>query len=83
MLLASRADDGGDLYIGKSVILRFVLDLSESGSSKLIVNLQSNNDAHGYVIFVPMIAASHYRLSAVIVVYLHTSVGFGVARSDD
>ena len=29
--------EGEDLYIGKSVILRFVLDASESGSSKLVV----------------------------------------------
>jgi len=31
--LAGGADEGGDLYIGKSVILRFVLDTLESGSS--------------------------------------------------
>ncbi len=31
--LESGADEDGDLYIGKSVILRFVLDTLESGSS--------------------------------------------------
>lgn len=36
-LLAGGADEGGDLYIGKSVILRFVLDVLESGSFTLIV----------------------------------------------
>ena len=51
-LLAGVADEGGDLYIGKSVILRFVLDESESGSSKITVKQQSNNDAHGYVLFI-------------------------------
>ena len=45
-------DEDGDLYIGKSVILRFVLDVQESGSSNKSVNLQSNYDAHGYVISV-------------------------------
>ena len=29
---------------------RFVLDASESGSSKLVVRNQSNNDVHGYVV---------------------------------
>ena len=50
--LEGGADEGGDLYIGKSVILRFVLDVQESGSSNKSVNLQSNYDAHGYVISV-------------------------------
>ena len=44
--------EGEDLYIRKSVILRFVLDTLESGSSKQLVKRQSNNDAHGYVIFI-------------------------------
>ena len=79
--LAGRADEYGDLYIGKSVILRFVLDVQESGSSNKSVNLQSNYDAHGYVIYVSLIAASYYWLIAIVVVYLHTCVGFGVARS--
>ena len=35
--LAGGVDEGGDLYIGKSVISRFVLDVLESGSFKLIV----------------------------------------------
>jgi len=39
----------GPIY-RKSVIWRFVLDTQESGSSKLIVETQSNNDAHGYVL---------------------------------
>ena len=75
------SDEDGDLYIGKSVILRFVLDVQESGSSKRIVKKQGNNDAHGYVIYVSSIAASHHWLFAMVVVYLHTGVGFGVARS--
>ena len=45
-----------------------------------LVKRQGNNDAHGYVIFVPLIAVSHFWLNAIMVVYLHTSVGFGVAR---
>ena len=81
--LAGGSDEDGDLYIGKSVILRFVLDTQESGNSKQQVKKQSNNDAHGYVISVNSIAVSRYRLLAVVAVYLHTGVGFGVARSDD
>ena len=60
----------GDLYIGKSVILRFVLDTLKSGSFKLTVKKQSNNDAHGYVIFVPTLAVSLYGQLAIVVVYI-------------
>jgi len=79
--LAGGANEGGDLYIGKSVILRFVLDTLESGSSLTDSQEQGNNDAHGYVISVSLIAVSHDWLSAIMTVYLHTGVGFGVARS--
>ena len=79
--LESGAYEGGDLYIGKSVILRFVFDTLESGSSLTDSQEQGNNDAHGYVISVSLIAVSHDWLSAIMIVCLHTGVGFGVARS--
>ena len=59
-----------------------MLDVQESGSSKRIVKKQSNNDAHGYVISVYSIATCHYWLLVIETAYLHTGVGFGVARSN-
>ena len=72
----------GPIY-RKKRYLRFVLDTLESGSSQLIVKQQSNNDAHGYVISISVVAVSHSWHPAIFMVYLHTGVGFGVARSDD
>ena len=71
----------GPIY-RKKRYLRFVLDESESGSSKLTVNQQSNNDAHGYVLsvhnsYMPVLATVVFAL------YIHIGVGFGVARSTD
>ena len=39
--LVGGVDEGGDLYIGKSVILRFVLDVQESGSSRRLSNYKA------------------------------------------
>ena len=59
-----------------------MLDASESGSSKLVVNNQSNKDAHGYVISDKLVLQkAKIGYDAVDVVYIHIGVGFGVARS--
>jgi len=58
-----------------------VLDVLESGSFKLIVKNQSNNDAHGYVISDIGLLTAIIGFDAVIAVYIHIGVGFGVARS--
>ena len=60
---------------------RFVLDASESGSSKLVVRNQSNNDVHGYVVSDIGLLTAIIGFDAVIAVYIHIGVGFGVARS--
>ena len=60
-----------------------MLDLSESGSSKLIVKLQGNKDAHGYVVFMPLVVCKPLLAAYDCGIYIHTGVGFGVARSDD
>ena len=58
-----------------------MLDLSESGSSKLLVKRQSNNDAHGYVVFMPLVVCKPLLAAYDCGIYIHTGVGFGVARS--
>ena len=60
-----------------------MLDPQESGSSKLIVKLQGNNDAHGYVVFMPLVVCEPFLAVYDCGIYIHTGVGFGVARSDD
>ena len=60
-----------------------MLDASESGSSKLSVKNQSNNDVHGYVISDIDLQTAIVGFDAVIAVYIHIGVGFGVARSTD
>ena len=79
--LAGGTDEGGDLYIGKSVTCALCLTLRNLA----VPNNQSRNkatkDAHGYVIPI-LIADSHHWLYAFLISYIHTCVGFGVARSD-
>ena len=58
-----------------------MLDLSESGSSKQLVKKQSNNDAHGYVVFMPLVVCNLLLAVYDSGIYIHTGVGFGVARS--
>ena len=59
-----------------------MLDASESGSSKLLVKNQSNKDAHGYVISgISVLLTAKIGSNAIIAVYIHIGVGFGVARS--
>ena len=59
-----------------------MLDASESGSSKLVVRNQSNNDVHGYVVSDIGLLTAIIGFDAVIAVYIHIGVGFGVARFD-
>ena len=58
-----------------------MLDLLESGSFILIVKEQSNNDAHGYVVFDTILMTTIVGFKVIVVVYIHIGVGFGVARS--
>ena len=59
-----------------------MLDASESGSSKQLVKKQSNNDVHGYVVFMPLVVCKSSLAAYDSGIYIHTGVGFGVARSD-
>ena len=58
-----------------------MLDTLESGSSKQLVKKQSNNDAHGYVVFMPLVVCNLLLAVYDSGIYIHTGVGFGVARS--
>ena len=55
------------LYIKKALLDALFLTLRNLAVPKLVVKQQSNNDVHGYDIYI---------------VYVHTGVGFGVARFD-
>ena len=61
--------------------MRFVLDTLKSGSFTVFVKQQSNNDAHGYVLSVHIMLLAIYG-SLANVPFVHTGVGFGVARFD-
>ena len=57
-------------------------DTLKSGSFNVSVKLQSNNDAHGYVVFMPAINMKLLLAAYNCGIYIHTGVGFGVARFD-
>ncbi|MBO5592158.1 MAG: hypothetical protein J5913_04265 [Prevotella sp.] len=59
-----------------------MLDTLKSGSFNVSVKLQSNNDAHGYVVFMPLVVCEPLLAAYDCGIYIHTGVGFGVARFD-
>ena len=72
----------GDLYIGKALLDALCLTHRNLAVPKQIVKLQSNNDAHGYVVFMPAINMKLLLAAYNCGIYIHTGVGFGVARFD-
>ena len=61
--------------------MRFVLDTLKSGSFIVSVKPRGNNDAHGYVLSVYIMLSAIFGFLAN-VPFVHTGVGFGVARFD-
>ena len=74
-------EEWGPIY-RKSVICALCLTGRNLAVPKQIVKLQSNNDAHGYVVFMPLIVCKLLLAAYDSGIYIHTGVGFGVARSD-
>lgn len=72
----------GNLYIGKALLDALCLTARNLAVPKLSVKKQSNNDVHGYVISDIDLQTAIVGFDAVIAVYIHIGVGFGVARSD-
>ena len=72
----------GTIY-RKGVLDALCLTFRNLAVPQTVVKHQSNNDVHGCVISDKVLLTATIGCEAILVVYIHIGVGFGVARFDN